>query len=128
MTSGLVLPRSAIAVAIEALRPHFPPSVPIRSRAPQSWPSRWIRVSRIGGRKDWALDHPLLLVECWASTSAGGRDSAQAEQDALTAYTALEGRSGAVVYFEGGHIAELDDPDRAHARFQFTGTVGVGIS
>lgn len=124
----LIVPRSSISVGIAALKPHFP-GVKIASRAPAAWPARFIRFSRIGGRKDWALDRPFVLVECFASTSAGARDSIQAEADALLAYTVLESAPGGVQYFEGGPISELDDPDRdSHARFQFTATIGIGIT
>lgn len=126
--SVIIPPRSSIAVGISALRAGFAPSIPIASRAPQDWPRRWIRFSRVGGPKDWAIDRPFVLVECFASTAAGARDSVQAEADALLAYSILESCPGDVLYFEGGPIAELDDPDRAsHARWQFTATIGVGI-
>lgn len=126
--TDLIIPRSVITIGREVLQPHFP-GVRIASRAPKDWPARFIRFSRVGGPKEWALDRPFVLVECFASTEAGGRDSEQAEADALLAYTVLESAPGPVLYFEGGPISELDDPDRSsHARFQFTGTIGVGIS
>ena len=123
-----VVPKSATLVALTELREHFGPGVPVLSRAPQTWPRRWLRASRIGGPKDWAIDRPMILVECWAQTAAGGRDDVQAEADALSAYTALE-TPAIAQYWEGGSIVPYDDPDRpTWARVQFTGTLGIGIT
>ncbi|MGB3602715.1 MAG: hypothetical protein WBA38_04085 [Gordonia sp. (in: high G+C Gram-positive bacteria)] len=129
MTAPLIVPKSVITVGIGTLRTHFP-GVVIRSRAPTgTWPKRFIRFSRIGGPKDYAIDRAFVLVECFASTEAGGRDSSQAEADALLAYTVLESTPNGIQYFTGGPIAELDDPDReTHARFQFTATVGILVA
>ncbi|WP_336790464.1 hypothetical protein [Gordonia malaquae] len=125
--TDLVLPKSSITVAIAELRPHFP-GIQISSRAPQVWPKRWIRVSRIGGDKDWAIDRALMLFECWAQTANGGRDDIQAESDALLAYTVLEHPKFAQ-YWDGGSIVPYDDPDKTGwARVQVTGTLGVAIT
>lgn len=127
MSGGLITPRSAIAVAIDVLRPIFASTVPIASRAPTTLPARFVRVSRVGGQKDWALDRPMILVECFAQDDAEAPDSVAAEEMALTAYTALE-VSRVPVYWEGGALAELDHPDYPrHSRFQFTGTLGVAV-
>lgn len=125
----MIIPRSSVEVGIKVLE-SWMPGVTVASRAPSGvWPARFIRVSRVGGRKDWAIDRAFVLVECFASTVEGGRDSVQAERDALTAYTVLESAPGNIQYFEGGPISELDDPDRdSHARFQFTATIGIGIT
>lgn len=123
--ADLFVPRSAVAMAVEALAPHFP-GVPIASKEPEEpWPSRWIRVTRTGGAMAWAVDHARLLVECWASR-AGVDDPVQAEADALLAYAAL-GAAPGPVFFDGDSITALNHPDyaRVFARVQFSGTLGV---
>lgn len=123
----LAVPVSSIAVARAILAHHFP-GVKIASKVPNPLPARCIRVTRAGGPKDWAIDHPYLLVECW------NLDSVQAEQDALTAYTALEAANrggpyaGAYVSgWDGNTIVDFPDPDVPQARWQFTGQLHLII-
>lgn len=94
---------------------------------------RRVRISRAGGSRRYALDSPRILLECYASTSAGAPDGVQAEQDALDAYDALAVAAnggpwagGWVTGWDGNSIADYPDPTQTrYARWQFTGELYV---
>ncbi|MGC5249467.1 hypothetical protein ACPXB3_21385 [Gordonia sp. DT219] len=122
---------SVISAVRAVLVPAFPASVKIANQAPNPMPPRFIRISRTGGPREWALDKALILVECFASSAAKAPDGQQAEQDAYTAADALAasafGGRWAGVHITGwdqNNIVEFPDPDlSSHARWQFTGTL-----
>lgn len=121
----MTLPTAApvVVVARRLLLPHFP-GIPIGPDAPADpWPTRFIRIDRGGGPRDWAIDRARVLVECWATTHQ------QAAADADLAYAALEQcADDRALYWEGGNIVRFNDPARrSHHRYQFTGTLGISI-
>lgn len=117
---------AARAVLVAAL-----PSVKVSNQAPNPLTARYIRLSRAGGPREWALDKALVLVECYASTAAKAPDGQQAEQDAYTAADALRAASmggpwagGHITGWDQNNIVDFPDPDQSsHARWQFTGTL-----
>lgn len=117
---------AARAVLVAAL-----PSVKVSNQAPNPLTARYIRLSRAGGPREWALDKALILVECFASTAAKAPDGQQAEQDAYTAADALQAASmggpwagGHITGWNQNNIVDFPDPDQStHARWQFTGTL-----
>ncbi|MFT4125080.1 MAG: hypothetical protein QM662_02465 [Gordonia sp. (in: high G+C Gram-positive bacteria)] len=114
------------AVLVAAL-----PDVAVANQAPNPIPARFVRISRAGGPREWALDKALLLIECFASTAAKAPDGPQAEQDAYTAADALRAASfggpwagGHITGWAQDNVVEFPDPDQSsHARWQFTGTL-----
>lgn len=117
---------TARAVLVAAL-----PGVKVSNQAPNPVTARYIRLSRAGGPRDWALDKALILVECFASSAAKAPDGQQAEQDAYTAADALRAASmggpwagGHITGWDQNNIVDFPDPDQSsHARWQFTGTL-----
>lgn len=124
---------SIISAAKAILTPAYPSMVKIANQAPNPLPARFIRLSRVGGPREWALDRATLLVECFASTAAKAPDGQQAEQDVYTAVDALRAAASAgpwagvhVTGWLQNNIADFPDPDlTTHARWQFTGTLFV---
>ena len=122
---------SVVSVVRAVLVAAFPSSVKVSNQAPNPLPGRYIRVSRVGGPREWALDKPMVLVECFAASSAKAPDGQQAEQDAYTAADALRASSmggpwagGHITGWDQNSIVDFPDPDQAsHARWQFTGTL-----
>lgn len=90
---------------------------------------RRIRLTRGGGPREWALDMPRILAECYATTESGAPDGVQAEADALTLYDAFSASptlgpwaGGWVTRWDGNTIADYPDPSQpTYARWQFTG-------
>ena len=117
---------TARAVLVAAL-----PGVKVSNQAPNPLTARYIRLSRAGGPREWALDKALILVECFASSAAKAPDGQQAEQDAYTAADALRAASmggpwagGHITGWDQNNIVDFPDPDQSsHARWQFTGTL-----
>lgn len=117
---------AARAVLVAAL-----PGVKVSNQAPNPLTARYIRISRAGGPREWALDKALILVECFASSAAKAPDGQQAEQDAYTAADALRAASmggpwagGHITGWDQNNIVDFPDPDQSsHARWQFTGTL-----
>lgn len=117
---------AARAVLVAAL-----PGVKVSNQAPNPLTARYIRLSRAGGPREWALDKALILVECFASSAAKAPDGQQAEQDAYTAADALRDASmggpwagGHITGWDQNNIVDFPDPDQStHARWQFTGTL-----
>lgn len=117
---------AARAVLVAAL-----PGVKVSNQAPNPLTARYIRLSRAGGPREWALDKALILVECFASSAAKAPDGQQAEQDAYTAADALRAASmggpwagGHITGWDQNNIVDFPDPDQSsHARWQFTGTL-----
>ncbi|UZF57710.1 hypothetical protein LH935_06910 [Gordonia polyisoprenivorans] len=117
---------AARAVLVAAL-----PGVKVSNQAPNPVTARYIRLSRAGGPREWALDKALILVECFASSAAKAPDGQQAEQDAYTAADALRAASmggpwagGHITGWDQNNIVDFPDPDQSsHARWQFTGTL-----
>src|SRR5690606_24035689 len=83
-------------------------------------PARHLRVTRAGGRREYGIDHMLLIVECW-STNEG-----QAEQDALAVDDLLRfggDKSRIISGWTDVTIAHFPDPDVPDHRYQVTGTL-----
>lgn len=106
--------------------------VPVSSNV-TSAPARFVRLTRSGGPREWAIDKVQVIVECYASTASGSPDSPQAERDALAAYDALSDASFAgpwagrhISMWEGNSISDYPNPlYPKHARWQFTGALYV---
>ena len=119
--SSVAAARAVLTVAL--------PGVKVASQTPNPVPSQFVRIQRAGGGRSRELDQPRILVECFASTTAGAPDGPTAEQLALTAYDALQvaasagpWASGWITGWEGNSIADYPDPDQTkHARWQFSG-------
>lgn len=118
---------SALAVVSAAL-----PGVPVATKVPNPLPGRCVRVSRIGGYRRRELDAMRILVECYASTAAGGPDGPRAEADAYAAWDALRAAADGgpwadryITGFDGDSLADFPDVDvqDSHARWQFSGTL-----
>ncbi|AXQ62844.1 hypothetical protein [Gordonia sp. 4N] len=123
---------STIAAAIAILQPHYP-GVGIGTRFPNDpdpevpRPDRFIRLSRAGGDRDPALDHPRLLVEFLDV------DEVRGEVDCYRGYDILAAAGGGGPYaggwvtgWEGNTIAQFDDPDLpGHTRWQFSGSLHI---
>ena len=117
---------SSIAVARAVL---LQLGVPVSNTAPKALPAKFIRVARAGGARGRELDSPRILVECYASTTAGAPDAPAAEQLALNGHDALRSAAsggpwagGWVTGWVCNTIADYPDLDQSrHARFQFTG-------
>lgn len=122
---------SVIAAARAVLVAAFPPAVKVSNQAPNPLPGRYVRLSRVGGPREWALDKAMILVECFASSSAKSPDGQQAEQDAYTAVDAFRSSpsggpwaGGWITGWDQNNVVDFPDPDQStHARWQFTGTL-----
>lgn len=118
---------AARAVAVASL-----PGVPV-SQHVTSAPPRFVRLSRAGGPRDRYIDRALILVECYASTSAGAPDGQQAEADATALLDAFDLAANGgpwagswVSDWEPGGLVDYENPEYPkHSRFQFTGTLFV---
>lgn len=114
-----------VSVARGLLVPHFP-GVTISSRVPNPRPQRFIRISRAGGPRDWAIDRALILVECWAATEPAASADADLAYAVLAAVNYTE--VAPATYWDGGNLVSFDDPAITNqSRYQFTGTLGVPI-
>lgn len=108
-----------VVEVVRVLRGAFP-GVRVSTQAPSPRTSRFLKVDRAGGRREYGIDHMLLIVECWAANEA------QAEQDALAVDNLL--RSGVadsliISGWSGGTISRFPDPDVPDHRYQVTGTL-----
>ncbi len=104
---------------VRVLRAAFP-GVQVGTKVPNPRPNRFLRVTRAGGRREYGIDHMLLIVECWS------RDEGQAERDALAVDDLLRGAgdlSRIISAWTGATIANFPDPDVPDHRFQVTGTL-----
>lgn len=94
--------------------------VNVSTRVPNPRPNRFVRVTRAGGRRDYGIDHMLLIVECWS------KNEGQAEQDAIRVDDILRSaheESNIIASWSGGTIACFPDPDVPDHRYQVTGTL-----
>lgn len=87
-----------------------------------------IRIQRIGGEESFAVDAPLLLIECWDPNEA------EAERRANRVIRILKEAAGR--RFAGGYIhswkttsgpVNFPDPDTTSERFQLTGVLALAI-
>lgn len=88
-----------------------------------------IRIQRIGGGEEsFAIDAPLLLIECWDPSEA------EAERRANRVIRILKEAAGR--RFAGGYIHRWQlisgpvnnpDPDTSSERFQLTGVLALAI-
>ena len=95
-------------------------NIPVGTKVPNPRPARFLKVTRAGGRREYGIDHMLLIVECW-STSEG-----QAEQDALAVDDLLRfggDKSRIISAWTDVTIAHFPDPDVPDHRYQVTGTL-----
>lgn len=97
-------------------------SVPVVTRIPQSRPSSFVHLSRVGGtRRDVATDAPMILAQCWASTEPEAGNLAQLARAHMHA---LSGTSDAGLWI--GRVVEVGgpqvypDPMSQSPRVQFT--------
>lgn len=95
--------------------------VSVHTRVPNPRPAKFIRVSRAGGsRRNLIQDQPLVIVECWASSSV---DAFAVAQDAWATLDATYNRDASLsspVWFP--------DPDSTQSRYQFTAELLVPLS
>lgn len=106
--------QEAIRVLAEAF-----PGVHVGTSAPNPRPARFLKVTRAGGRRGYAVDHMLLIVECWAL------DQGQAERDVLAVDDTLRaGRGSRIISaWSDATISCFPDPDVPDHRYQITGTL-----
>lgn len=108
-----------VVEAIRVLRDAFP-GVPVGTKAPNPRPARFLKVTRAGGRREYGIDHMLLIVECWAIQED------QAERDAISVDDLF--RSGGdlsriISAWTDVTIACFPDPEVPDHRYQVTGTL-----
>lgn len=86
--------------------------LPTSEKVPNPRPSSFLRVVRAGGQRTRAVDHMLLIVECWAPDGPAAEQLAIKVNDILAAapYT-----SEAIILWGDGDrgvtIADNPDPD-----------------
>lgn len=120
----LIIPKSALACALGVLADL---DVPASTKAPKTWTTAFVRVSRIGGgRPNLVTDKAALLIECFSP------DSVEAEEIANHAGglfgAAQQGVfNGARVLGWDNMFGPVDFPDGTAGweRFQLTGDLLV---
>lgn len=107
-----------VTEAVRVLQSAFP-GVGVGTRMPNPRPARFLKVTRAGGRREYGIDHALLIVECWATNEG------QAERDALDVDSFLRdvNQSRIISAWTGSTIAYFPDPDVPDHRYQVTGTL-----
>lgn len=103
---------------------------PAATRVPQTRPSAFTRVSRIGGgRVNVVQSRPNLLIECWASDDLSALIRAG---DAWEAINAAQHSEKAGVWLGGIDLSEpvaYPDPDApGQFRYQFTAAAVVALT
>ena len=126
------VPPSGALVATQALRDRIDDlmgrPVPVSTRKPAKQPAEFIVVSRIGGgRESFATQAPRFLVECYHADELGAEKLALTAEHALRAAVGRIYSGGVVNHWTGDdNLVNFPDPSTSHARFQFSGALGVG--
>lgn len=95
--------KPAVLTAITILSDAFADNAFVSSDMPRQRPERFIRVSRVGGRRvNVATDNARILVECFARTVA------EVESMAATASEALYNSGGTTVTTTAGDVFVRD--------------------
>jgi hypothetical protein len=121
MTTEVIAFPDAEAVAIAYLKSRIA-GVTVSTKIPDNRPPKLIKVTRVGGTKlRLNADSPLLVFECWGSTTVEASELgrlARAYVDAM----AGEKVNGVWVYKvrEVGGLAFFPDPDTKLPRYQFS--------
>lgn len=109
-----------VVEAVRVLRALLP-GVPVGTKAPNPRPTRYVRVTRAGGRRSYGIDHMLLIVECWAS------DEGQAERDVYAVddlFQRCADVSALFAAWSDATVASFPDPDLPGMyRYQLSGTM-----
>lgn len=81
-------------------------------------PDRFLVVQRLGGPRGYGVDRALMVVQCYSL------DSAQAEEDAISAddaLTASPNHRDDVSRWVNSSLADFPDPEIPGSRYQVTG-------
>ena len=103
--------------------------VKVATKVPSPIPSKFIRVERVGGSDEWAIDRPMVVLQFYAPSDV------ECEKMALEARNALAGaqghiHSGAIVLgwntIGGPH--NFPDLDASRERWQLSGELGIATA
>ena len=109
------------------------PGAVVATQVPRGvgFPDRMVRVTRSGGvMRGVAHDRPIVLVECWASTTTGARALAGAARAAMRSMDDVWGGTGWLSFHaELSGLTNLADPIQPDfPRYQFAHQLQVRAS
>lgn len=122
------LPLRPILASI--LAPVFP-GVKIATKVPSPIPATFIRVERVGGDDEWAIDRPMVAIQFWATSDI------LCEQMAYQARNALRSaqghiHAGAIINswttIGGPHDFPDIESSPVRDRWQYTGALGISTA
>lgn len=83
------------------------------TQIPADRPDRFVRITRMGGRRiNVAMDSPLMVFECWDTTAPDAESLGQLTRALVGAMDEYGSEVGGLAYFP--------DPDTILPRYQFT--------
>jgi hypothetical protein len=121
MAGEVIVFPDAEALAITYLKAHIS-NVIIATKVPDPRPTKLIKVTRVGGSKlRLNADSPVLVFECWGSTTIEASELARLARAYIDAM-AGEKVNGVWVFKvrEVGGPAYFPDPDSSLPRYQFS--------